>query len=194
MQVNIITNKRDLDVFVSKRAKKKCREYIKQFNYGELKKYWHEFLKEDLTKYFKELVDVKSSFSNKEKSITLQFEIFESQEEKDKIELKKKAKAKIRKMRHKRNNKGQLDQLEDEIDYFNEETKVAKDILKMYINACKKYPKMYIPDPIDIQKKPRDYLMDLVEYIQENEEDDKTNSLYRRFNPYVVYMSKMIDF
>ena len=194
MQVNIITNKRDLDVFVSKRAKKKCREYIKQFNYGELKKYWHEFLKEDLTKYFKELVDVKSSFSNKEKSITLQFEIFESQEEKDKLELKKKVKAKLRKMRHKRNNKGQLDQLEDEIDYFNEETKVAKDILKMYINACKKYPKMYIPDPIDIQKKPRDYLMDLVEYIQENEEDDKTNSLYRRFNPYVVYMSKMIDF
>ena len=78
MQINIITNKKDLDVFVSKRAKKKMREYIKQFNYSELRKYWNQLETTDLVKYLKPLVNVNTEFSKKDNSLTLTFEIYES--------------------------------------------------------------------------------------------------------------------
>ena len=92
-----------------------------------------------------------------------------------------------------RNNKGNLNILEEEIEEWKKDMKTDKEEIRLYLEARREDPKKYIPDPIIIKKSPRMYIREFVEYMKELEEVNPNSKLVYEYDSFVIYMRKLLD-
>ena len=179
------------NIFKSKSAKKKLRDLLKKYSFTDLKKYWNKF-KDRCNKYINDNVTFTTQFT-KDGGIELSFKEYSSIEEKERDINKNKLRKLLADKKKGRNNKGNLNILEEEIEEWKKDMKTDKEEIRLYLEARREDPKKYIPDPIIIKKSPRMYIREFVEYMKELEEVNPNSKLVYEYDSFVIYMRKLLD-
>jgi hypothetical protein len=189
MEINFYTNGND--IFRSKAAKKKLRTLLKNYSFIDLKTYWNKF-RSRCEQYLNSNVTFKVVFT-KNNILELHFNVYKSEQEKEKELNRIKLRKVLAEKRKNRTNRGKLETIDAEYEEWKKDTTVDQEELILYFNARREFPDRYIPDPLVINKAPRLYIHDFIELLKGLDKENPNSKLVYEFDPYVIYMRKLLD-
>lgn len=190
MEIRFLVNG-SKNIFRSKAAKKKLRDLLKKYTFTDLRHYWEKF-KVRCDKYLNENVLFTTKFYQEE-IMELNFIEYKTKEDKDKELNRKKLRKLIAEKKKTRKNQGTLNTLKEEEAAWLIDTTANKEEVALYLAARKQDPARYIPDPIILNKNPRLYIREYVEYTEYLEKINPGSKLVYEFDEYVVYMRRLLD-
>lgn len=190
MEIRFLVNG-SKNIFRSKAAKKKLRDLLKKYSFTDLRHYWDKF-KVRCNKYLNENVLFTTKFYQ-EGLMELNFIEYKTKEDKDKELNRKRLRKLIADKKKTRKNQGNLNTLKEEEAAWLMDNTVDKEEVGLYLAARKQDPGKYIPDPIILNKNPRLYIREYVEYFKHLERINPGSKLVYEYDEYIVYMRRLLD-
>ena len=190
MEIRFLVNG-SKNIFRSKAAKKKLRDLLKKYTFTDLRHYWDKF-KVRCNKYLNENVLFTTKFYQ-EGLMELNFIEYKTKEDKDKELNRKRLRKLIADKKKTRKNQGNLNTLKEEEAAWLMDNTVDKEEVGLYLAARKQDPGKYIPDPIILNKNPRLYIREYVEYFNHLERINPGSKLVYEYDEYIVYMRRLLD-